>query len=61
VLVVAGAEDAMLDPDEAKRATRRLARGTACQIAGAGHLVPCERGAALATEIDHWLAKEDLT
>jgi len=55
VLVVTGDEDDTLAPDEARRTAAHLARGTLCELRGCGHLIPIERGDALATVIEHWL------
>jgi pimeloyl-ACP methyl ester carboxylesterase len=54
-LVVGGGEDELLLADEPRLTAARIAGAAHCEIAGAGHMVPIERGDALAHAIERWL------
>ena len=60
-LVVGGSEDAVLDPGEAARTARGLVRATAHELAGCGHQIPIERGAALGQLIHDWIDQGECT
>ena len=54
-LVIGGGEDELLVADEPRLTAARIAGAALREIPGAGHLVPIERGDALAHAIEHWL------
>ena len=49
-LVVAGADDAMWTPDQARAAASLPSRGTSCVVPGGGHVAPLLEGASALTE-----------
>src|ERR1035437_8000092 len=50
-LVVAGADDAMWTPDQARAAASLPSRGTCCVVPGGGHVAPLLEGASTLTEV----------
>ena len=50
-LVVAGADDALWTPDQARAAASLPSRGTYCVVPGGGHVAPLLEGASTLTEV----------